>query len=205
MIFYQDKTSKYFVFLIILLLFACANSKRAKSFDSIAFEEGDLILRKGTGTKSKAVLHVDSTGIYSHVGIVVKVDSRFKVIHITPGERTKGENVDRIKMESIEDFWREDRAQNGAVYRLKDNRLGKRAAQQALRLLHKGILFDHDYELSDSTKMYCTELVCYAYQKGGEDISFGKRSVLNMPLYSGTYIFPSDIYTHDEFQLIYKF
>lgn len=195
----------YLLYLCAITLGSCVKSEEASTYETIPITAGDLVFRKGIGVKTQAVLRADSMGIYSHTGIVVMQDSVLKVVHITPGERPQGEQVDRIKIESIADFWRKDRAQHGAVYRLKENRLSKAASEQALRLLKKGVLFDHDYELEDSTKMYCTELVWYAYTQVGEDISFGKRSVLNMPLYGGTYIFPSDIYTNSEFRLIYKF
>ena len=190
--------------IFMMTLTACVQ-KHDNFFESIAFEQGDLIFRRGTGLKSRAVLHADSTGVYSHVGMVVLKDSVFQIVHITPGEREENEKVDKIKIESIGDFWRKDRAKYGAVYRLKDNSLGEMAAQQALRLWKKGILFDHDYQLCDTTQMYCTELVWYAYTQAGKDISFGKRRELSVPMYTGTYIFPSDIYTNSEFVLIYKF
>ena len=194
-----------FIILIFVLLAVACSQKPENPFENIALEQGDLVFRKGIGLKSQAVLHADSIGVYSHIGIVVLKDSAFQIVHITPGERAEKETVDKIKMESINDFWRKDRAEHGAVYRLKENSLGEMAAQQALRLLQKGILFDHDYQLCDTTEMYCTELVWYAYTQAGIDISFGKRSVLNVPLYAGTYIFPSDIYTNSEFILVYKF
>ena len=172
------------IFIFAIILSACSQ-KSEKSVAHIAFEQGDLVFRKGTGVKSRAVFHADSSGVYSHVGIVVWKDSVFQVVHTTLGEREKGEEIDRIKIESISTFWRKDRAKYGAVYRLKNNGLGEKAAQEALRLLAEGVPFDHDYELEDSTKMYCTELVWYAYLQAGQDISFGKRSEMNVPLYSG--------------------
>ncbi|MDH6354516.1 uncharacterized protein YycO [Dysgonomonas sp. PH5-45] len=196
---------KYTVLFIILVLCACSQQKQDVEWDNIPLAEGDLVFRKGLGTKTRAVLHVDTLGIYSHVGIVVVQDSVFRVVHITPGEREADENVDRIKIEDLSQFWATDRAKNGAVYRLRNNGSGKTAAQQALRLLQKGILFDHDYRLADTTQMYCTQLVWYAYQQAGRDITSGKRSDLNVPLYSGLYILPSDIYTNQDLQLIYKF
>ena len=198
--------SFYFVAVVFFVAMnASCNRKWENSFENIAFEEGDLVFRKGLGVKSQAVLHSDSLGIYSHVGIVVLSDSVYQIVHITPGEREKKDTVDVIKMEPISEFWRNDRASRGAVYRLKDNVLGEKAAQQALRLLQKKIPFDHDYQLEDTTKMYCTELVYYVYAQAGKDISFGKRSVLNAPVYAGVYIFPSDIYTNDDFSLVYNF
>ena len=187
-----------------IALVACSQ-KHENAFANIAFQQGDLVFREGIGAKSEAVRYADSSSIYSHVGIIVLKDSVFQVVHITPGERKADEKVDIIKMELIEEFWRSDRARHGAVYRLKDNRTGIDAAKQALRLLQKEISFDHDYNLDDTTEMYCTEFVWYCYAQTGTDISFEKRSVLNMPLYTGTYIFPSDIYRNSDFILIYNF
>jgi len=199
---------KYFGFFVLIFVVAVSVSckqKQERSFENIAFQEGDLLFRKGTGLRSRAVLHSDTGGIYSHTGIVVQKDSVFQVVHITPGEREDNEREDKIKIETISDFWKSNKASHGAVYRLKDNVWGGAAAQHALRLLQKGILFDHDYQLDDTTKMYCTELVWYVYAQAGKDISFEKRSVLNVPLYAGTYIFPSNIYSNSDFVLVYNF
>ncbi|MDR0619459.1 MAG: hypothetical protein LBG17_06135 [Bacteroidales bacterium] len=195
----------------LLLIFVCVCCCTCKQEDclerQIKFEQGDIIFRRGYGLKSRAILNVDTSSAYSHCGIVVLTEDKgsASVIHITPGERNKDENVDKIKIESIADFWRNDKAKHGAVYRLKNNRWGENAAQEAFRLLEKCILFDHDYQLQDTCTMYCTELVYQAYLKAGKDITFGKRSVLNVPMYSGTYIFPSDIYTNDDFMVIFSF
>ncbi|MDR1881910.1 MAG: hypothetical protein LBR26_03905 [Prevotella sp.] len=184
---------------------SCSQRRETVPFADIPFAEGDVVFRKGIGAKTHAVLHADSSGIYSHTGIVVKDGSAFKIIHITPGEREKGETTDKIKMETAEVFWANDRAEHGAVYRLTDTFFCAGAARQAKRLLQKGMQFDHDYELSDTTQLYCTELVWYVYRLAGTDITNGKRSELNAPMYAGTYIFPSDIYTSKVFHLIYKF
>ena len=191
--------------LIFIEFISCSHSKVNKNLLTIHLEEGDIIFRKGIGVKSRAVLHVDSTGLYSHSGIIVSDSSVFKVIHISPGERKKDEKVDKIKIESIEEFWSDDKAEKGAIYRLHSKQKGRDVAKQAKRLLKKEILFDHDYSLSDSTQMYCTEFVWYVYLLEGIDISCGKRSKVNMPLYSGEYIFPSDIYINNNISLIYNF
>jgi uncharacterized protein YycO len=199
---------RYFYFFVLIFVAGISVSCKQKqevAVENIAFQEGDLVFRRGVGVRSRAVLYSDSQGIYSHTGIVVLKDSTFQVVHITPGERENDENADIIKIEPISDFWRHDRASHGAVYRLKDSTLCEKAAQQALRLLQKGVLFDHDYQLDDTTKMYCTELVWYAYAQAGKDISYEKRSVMNVPLYAGSYIFPSDIYSNSDFILVYSF
>jgi hypothetical protein len=191
----------------LFLLTDCSHRKTATDFSPIPLEEGDLVFRRGIGVKSRAVLSADTVGIYSHSGIVVRQDLGYRIIHITPGERENGEKEDRIKMETPETFFAADRAEHGAVYRMKDARnYTTEAASHAKRLLEKGVLFDHDYVLEDTTQLYCTELIWYVYLLAGKDITDGKRSELNnFPLFSGVYIFPSDLYNNDEFKLIYKF
>lgn len=195
--------------IIIIVLFAACSpqSEAAADISGIDFAEGDLVFRRGLGAKSRAVIIADPEGIYSHSGIVVKFDSAFMIVHIAPGERENGETEDCIKMESPKQFFSTDRTQRGAVYRLRDSLdIRSIAARQAVRLWHKGVLFDHDYALEDSTKMYCTELVWYIYQLAGKDVTNGKRSeVANMPVFSGSFIFPSDIYNNENSSLIYKF
>jgi hypothetical protein len=196
-----------FAGVVICCCNACGHHHR-RDCSSVDFTEGDIVFRRGDGNKSSVVLRVDSMGIYSHCGIVVKQDSAFMIVHVAPGERSAGETEDRIKMESPNAFFDESKAIQGGVFRLQDisRSVAAQAARQAKRLFEKGILFDHDYSLEDSTAMYCTELVWYSYLLAGKDITGGKRSeIANFPLYSGSYIFPSDIYHNNPISLIYKF
>ena len=192
--------------ILITALISCSNKENEKFLNDVSFEEGDLVFRKGIGTKSQAVTIADYTGVYSHIGIVVKCDSAFKIIHIVPDERKKGETEDFIKIESLEEFFSDKRATNGAVYRLKDFSIyGKKASIEAKRLLEKKIIFDDKYNLNDSTKMYCTEFVWYVYNLFGKDITCGKRVVLKTKPFAGIYIFPSNIFTNEDILLINKY
>ncbi len=193
--------------LVFLLLGACSGRKKQPDFTWNDWKEGDVVFRKGTSTKSRAVLQADTSGIYSHVGIVVKTDSAWMIVHVTPGERAEGENVDRTKLEYISAFFSPDRAEQGAVGRLiQADSVAFSAAQYAVLFYQSGILFDHDYNLEDSLEMYCSELVWRAYLLAGVDITQGKRNVItNFPLFSGTYIFPSDIYRNKSLEIVYKY
>ncbi len=194
-----------------------------------------MLFRKGRGTKTRAVMAADRDGIYSHAGIAVIRGGKLMVVHITPGERVDGDSVDRIKCETPAEFFGTARAGSGAVYRVcapakgndstKSAECGARSglyagdtcpagigcgpavARYVVAQLELGVEFDHDYDLEDSTKMYCTELVWRAYIAGGVDVTSGKRSELrNFPVYSGVYIFPSDIYKNrDILELIFAF
>ena len=171
-------------------------------------DEGDLVFRRGSGAKSQAVLYADKTGKYSHVGIIVKDGSEFMVVHITPGERSAGETEDKIKMERLEVFFARDKAQQGAILHFIDSsECSQQAAQHAKMFFEKEILFDHDYNLDDSIKMYCSEMVWRAYLKAGRDITEQRRSEVpqEFPIFSGIYIFPSDIYQNKYLTIVYEF
>jgi uncharacterized protein YycO len=129
------------------------------------------------------------------------------VVHITPGERSQGETVDKIKMERLEDFFAHDKAKKGAILHFSDSsEYSEKAAQYAKEFFEKEILFDHDYNLDDSTKMYCSEMVWQAYLKAGRDITHRRRSeVEGFPVFSGVYIFPSDIYQNERLTIVYEF
>lgn len=168
--------------------------------------EGDLAFRRGSSVKSQAVLYADKEGEYSHVGMIVKEGSEFKVVHVTPGERQPGETVDKVKMESLDDFFACDKAQRGAILHFADVECAEKAAQYAKEFFEKEILFDHDYNLNDSTKMYCSEMVWRAYMRAGKDITDQRRTeVRNSPIYKGTYILPSDVYQNEYLTIVYVF
>ena len=80
-----------------------------------------------------------------------------------------------------------------------------RAAQTALLMAQRGILFDHDYNLSDSSQMYCTELIEFAYRKEGIDLSEGRITHMDLPVVRGTYLLPSDLLLNKHLKTIYDF
>ena len=194
-----------FFTLITLIHVGCNRSKQI--FIPVEkLSEGDLAFRRGNSAKSHIVLYADAKGEYSHVGIIVKEGSNFMVTHITPGERKPEETVDKIKMESLEDFFACDKAERGAILHFNDSECAEKAAQCAKKFFEKEILFDHDYDLDDSIKMYCSEMVWRAYMKAGKDITNQRRSeVKYSPIHSGTYILPSDIYQNEYLTIVYEF
>lgn len=77
--------------------------------------EGDLLFRRGIGVLGRAVVATDDEGRFSHVGIAVKVDNVWHVVHAVPDEPDFEGDFDRVKCEPIECFYDEFRAGNGAV------------------------------------------------------------------------------------------
>ncbi len=195
---------------IIIALAGCNNAQQhsAVDFDLLQRElhEGDLLFRRGTGVLGRAVVASDDEGRFSHVGIAVLRPDGWYVVHAVPNEPDFEGDIDRVKCESIENFYSEIRAGNGAVYRLSlSNETIEVAVRNVLRLSKESRPFDHDYDLSDSTALYCTELIEYVFGLGGASISEGRRTHVNFPSMTGDYIMPSDLTKNSKLNPIYSF
>ena len=166
---------------------------------------GDIVFRCGTGMLSQVVLNADD-GTYSHVGIVVDSAGRKMVVHAVPDEPDFPDDPDRVKMEGIDRFYDTGRASTGAVKRHQDEVAASKAAHAAMEMYRRNILFDHDFDDSDSTELYCSELVERAYMKAGHDIAEGRRHQYQMPAITrNPIIMPSDIYESSQLKLIRVF
>lgn len=197
------------ILLLPMLLTCCIIEKKfesASSFPEEMWQDGDIVFRRGGGVVSRVVLIADSEGVYSHIGIVVKEGNKWQIVHAVPGEPDFKGDPDRVKMEDISCFFDPEKASRGAVMRVKgDSVVRKHAADRAKRLFRVHTLFDHSYDHSDSTQMYCTELVDFVYQNEGIDLTEGRISHINVPGISGDYLLPSDIQQSKYLNLIYYF
>ncbi len=160
------------VFSAVLLVLSC--DKRVERSgagdylpDDVELRVGDVVLRRGNGLTSRAVLLIDKGGRYSHVGIVVDSLGRKMICHAVPGEHDCEGDVDRLRLCVPEVFFSVMRGDAGCVMRYADAEIARKAGAEALRLCKKGIPFDHDYDADDSLKLYCSELVDLAYKKSG--------------------------------------
>ena len=86
----------------IMVMTACVRTigEEGKVRDDLPLDslrDGDLVFRQGMGPESEAVLQLDSTGgQYSHIGIVISDNGKWKVVHAVPGESNDG--IDRVKI-----------------------------------------------------------------------------------------------------------
>lgn len=159
----------------------------------VSLREGDVVFRRGGGFTSHAVIIADNGGIYSHVGIVADSAGVLMVVHAVPGEPDFDGDEDRVKMDRPADFFDCMRADCGAVYRPTDSIAARQAARQALASYRRRTLFDHDYDDSDTTAMYCTELVVHAYSKSCCPLQGLGRHHLHLVGFEADCVLPSDI------------
>ena len=192
---------------IALAVAGCTHSttERDLPVDSCRLQPGDLVLRRGTSLASKAVLMADSAAHYSHVGIAVRYHGGWAVVHAVPGERDD-KGPDTVKVEPLKAFFSSSRAEHGAVARVTANTQAQvLAANTALATAYRHCAFDHRYDLSDSTAVYCTELVIRCYAAAGINLAPHTLRHVAMPGYTGDYAFPSHLLAHPQVTVIMSF
>ena len=202
---------KYIIIIFLMISGAVISCSRKDTKDEAVFPEdefsdGDLAFRRGMGILSRVVLAADEKGVFSHVGILKQIDGKWYVVHAVPDELEFEGDVDRVKIEPLSKFYAFDKASRGAIMRYDgDTASVHRAAEHAVEIAKRGTLFDHDYNLDDTTKMYCTEMVNFVYAESGIDLSEGRRTVAHIPALGGIYIMPGDISGNKKLELIYQF
>ena len=191
------------------LALACTDSNgdhRVLLPTGIELKPGDVVLRRGNGMASRAVLMADGGGAYSHVGIVVDSAGVLMVAHAVPGEPDYEGDPDRVKLEPPERYYDAGRADRGCVMRCADSLTAQRAAAKALGAYRRGALFDHDYDCSDTVRLYCCELVEMAYAGAGMPIATLPRHNLSLPgLRLEGVILPSDFRSSPVLRVIAEF
>lgn len=202
------KTVLFIFLFLIVVSFSCKD--KSETTDIILpeemFADGDLVFRRGMGIMSRVVLAADEKGVFSHVGILKRMNGVWYVIHAVPDELEYEGDVDRVKIEPLSKFYKFDRASRGAVMRYEEDSVAAgRAADWAVEIARRGTLFDHKYNLEDTAEMYCTELVTFVYGKSGIDLSEGRRTEMHVPALGGIYIMPGDLTENKKLKLIYQF
>lgn len=177
----------------MLLVFCIGCNSGAEFFiDESLLQEGDIAFRGGVSVESYVVEIADNNGIYSHSGVVVKYNDEWKIVHAVPGEENETGGIQYLKMDDPEHFFAPDRACAGCFARYDTTpEVLKKVADEAIRWWKKKVLFDNDYLLSDTTKLYCSQLVQLSYESQGIDLAEGRCN--KFPLAKEKVIFPSDI------------
>jgi len=198
------KKISIYIFLFFAIFIMGCEQKAIFSFqiDENFLKEGDLVFRRGVGISSRVVLAGGQKNCYSHIGIFVKDSLGGKVIHSVPGETDKEYPEEIIKKETLSQFFAPKKAVAGAIYRLDTaETIGLLAAQKAKIVFERKLLFDHQYDLEDSSKMYCTELLYFVYKYAGIDLSEGRRS--SYPGFREAFLLPDDLLAYSKLKKVW--
>lgn len=196
------------LFVLLLLLLGCTSDPQPSVSilpAECALQDGDVVFRRGGGLTSRMVMAAEGNGAYSHVGIVVDSCGEKMIVHAVPGEPDFDGDPDRVKMELPERFFSSVNAQRGEVCRHVDSLAAKRAARVAIEVYRRHTLFDHDYDDSDTTKMYCTELVVFSYLRAGVPFINITREKVDFIMLHANCVLPTGLLESKQLYSISKF
>ena len=190
---------------IIVVVHSCSNEDQmpAHELPLDKIMPGDIAFRRGEGLVSDMVLFNDADGKYSHIGVIVLHNDSLKVVHAVPGENDTPDDFDRVKIDRIADFFSNKKAIKGEIMRIAMTDSQRQIiTSSALQKAMTKIEFDHNYNLEDTTKLYCTELVQLLFSNAGIDLAEGRVTKINCPGLSRKYIMPSDIYKNKDLERV---
>lgn len=181
------------VTLVIAVFVSCSSHQTTNKIklDTTELQNGDLIFREGPSLNSKIVKSmIDSK--FSHVRIVYKSKGRWMVIHSVPDE-SESDETDFVKCEPIESFLDPSKAKSSKFMRVKcNNQQALNAVKYAISKADKKTLFDNDYDLNDTTRLYCTGLVWQAYKHQGINL-ISKFHKISLRGKTRQVIYPADL------------
>ena len=156
------KLSKIIVLCIIVIALFYFISKKenlvANEIDIAKIEDFDIILSKGQSVQSKLISFLKlSTEDYSHIGILIKENTKVFVLHSTPD----GTQLNGIRFDDFQTFINLSSVSDLIVLRDKNISFEFRQKLRSEFDRFKTIQapFDYDFNNIENTKIYCSELV----------------------------------------------
>lgn len=122
--------------------------------------DGDIILRHGYGFVSDMIVETlnDSSSV-SHCAILTKQNGFWIVVHSVSSSLV---DVDGVQWQDLATFVRQSKKNTIVVLRYKhakNDSARARIGTRAMYYLNKKIPFDNAFDLFDSSKFYCSELL----------------------------------------------
>ncbi len=150
--------------------------------EKLLLQEGDIIMRRGYGVVSSMISNMnDATYSLSHCAFVIKEpNGTFSVIHSVSSDLS---DIDGVQKQSLDRFTTESVPQTMVVIRHKggDPEIGHQIADAAKVYLADEVLFDHHFDLADSSTFYCSELIYRVYGDVFKKDCFPERNKTNHP------------------------
>jgi hypothetical protein len=120
-------------------------------------QEGDIILRRGSGMVSDIIARLlNEKYELSHCGIVVELQDELWVVHSVSNSVSE---VDGMQVHRLQDFVGQSLPNSVVVSRLHTIQDGTRIAEKAIQYLQREVPFDHHFDLRDTSAFYCSELI----------------------------------------------
>jgi len=122
----------------------------------LKIKDGDIILRHGYGMVSDLIVKTMNEEFdISHCAVIVKDSNHFNVIHSVSQSLS---DFDGVQIQSLSRFLKDSKKNSIIISRFK-GKSNSLISEKARFYLGKKIKFDNDFNIKDSTKFYCTELI----------------------------------------------
>ena len=125
-------------------------------------------------------------------------------MHAVPGSHPTQQGTDVVRIETVSEFFAPENATRGVVMRLPLDSI-QRISLSQLALNKVGTDFDHQYNLQDTTQLYCTELLQHLYQKVGINLAEERITTINIPGLHTKVIMPADIYANKQLKSVFAY
>ncbi|MCB9232432.1 MAG: hypothetical protein H6581_12255 [Bacteroidia bacterium] len=165
------------------------------------FKTGDLVLRRGKGFVSDAMLNFcKKDPRYSHTGIIKRDENgKLWVFHSIGGESRES---NAMLKEPVEIFCHPDAAFNFGLYRwdLSESELYS-FDSLIVTYYNAGLEFDLDFDMSTDETMYCSEMIYKALNVATKGKNFIPLStVMDKP-----YVAVDDLYLNDHCKKLFEY
>jgi hypothetical protein len=163
------------------------------------FAEGDLIFRAGRGWQAAAV-QSSSLSQWSHIGMLTRnADGGWRVIHAAVHDAAAPQMSGKVVTTSLAEFANVRQARAISVWRFSGQKaIATLAAKRAKRFAQMSVEFDNDFDLTDASKLYCTELIMESFRFAGVRLSAPLTNI-DLPLLGGAYLVPKTFMASGDF------
>jgi hypothetical protein len=122
---------------------------------------GDVIVRSGRDITSYQIRELsEKDKTYSHAGIALVMDTNVYIYHIIPPDLDESKADSTLRLEPVEQFTKPAKCFGFGIVRYK------LTGEEITRSMHfldslrnKKMAFDHLFDLTNTDKMYCSEMI----------------------------------------------
>ena len=147
-------------------------------FDYSILEDGDIVLKKGSGQVSILMIkYLDENIPLSHCGIIVKEDTSYYVIHSIAKEYT---GTDGVQKTTLNYFLSDAKLKDTYIVRHQsspEKRIYFR--NKAIEYFNKKVPFDYDFDIGDTSRFYCSEFIDHALKGAYKKEFFRRKKIGN--------------------------
>jgi hypothetical protein len=154
-------------------------------------QPGDVVLTAADDLIGGNIRRASGEGsVFSHIGLVVLRDGAPAVIEATPFGSGK------VTFADVDSFTRNPETTELLVLRPRTGIDARNLGAEAERLVAAGVGFDFAFDMTDSSELYCAELVYHLLGSAGVDLGSLPWTQMYIPLHGDRNLVVPDAFAH---------